>query len=87
MVAGDGAGVGDWRTRRGPEPLEELQAVVLGAARREHEERTGARWYRPLKAGSADGTLIRMPDTPANRAAFGSAGTGDDSAPFPQLGG
>jgi hypothetical protein len=26
-----------------------------------------------------------MPDTPANREAFGSAGTGDDSAPFPQL--
>ena len=26
-----------------------------------------------------------MPDTPANRAAFGSTGTGDDSAPFPQL--
>ena len=38
-----------------------------------------------LKAASADGTLIRMPDTPANRAAFGSTGTGDDSAPFPQL--
>ena len=40
---------------------------------------------RPLKAGSIDGTLIRVPDTPANRAAFGSVGTGDDSAPFPQL--
>ena len=26
-----------------------------------------------------------MPDTPANRAAFGSVGTGDDSSPFPQL--
>ena len=40
---------------------------------------------RPLKAGSLDGTLIRVPDTPANRAAFGSVGTGDDSSPFPQL--
>jgi len=26
-----------------------------------------------------------VPDTPANRAAFGSTGTGDDSAPFPQV--
>ena len=26
-----------------------------------------------------------MPDTPANRAGFGSAGTADDSAPYPQL--
>ena len=26
-----------------------------------------------------------MPDTPANREAFGSAGTADDSSPFPQL--
>ena len=35
--------------------------------------------------GALDGTLIRVPDTPANRAAFGSVGTGDDSSPFPQL--
>ena len=40
---------------------------------------------RPLKAGSLDGTLIRVPDTPANRAAFGSVGTGDGSSPFPQM--
>ena len=39
---------------------------------------------RPLRAGSLDGTLIRVPGTPANRAFFGSAGTGDDSSPFPQ---
>ena len=34
---------------------------------------------------SLDRTLIRVPDTPANRTAFGSVGTGDDSSPFPQL--
>jgi hypothetical protein len=34
---------------------------------------------------SLDGTLIRVPDTPANREASGSVGTGDDSSPFPQL--
>src|SRR5437763_168406 len=38
-----------------------------------------------LEVCSLDGTLIRVPDTPANRAAFGSVGTSDDSAPFPQL--
>ena len=48
------------------------RAVIIGRA-------------RPLKAGSLDGTLIRVPDTPANRAAFGSVGTGDDSSPFPQV--
>lgn len=80
---------GDWRNALGPEPLEELQAVVLRASHREHEEQD---WRaviigraRPLKAGSIDGTLIRVPDTPANRAVFGSTGTGDDSSPFPQL--
>src|SRR6266702_2169733 len=40
---------------------------------------------RPLKTGAIDGTLIRVPDTPANRAMYGSVGTGDDSSPFPQL--
>jgi hypothetical protein len=80
---------GDWRNALGPEPLEELQAIVLGASWAGHEDRdwraviTGR--ARPLKAGSLDGTLIRVPDTPANRAAFGSVGTGDDSSPFPQL--
>ena len=78
--------LGDWRRAAGPEPLEELQAVVLGAAREEHDERDWrAVVIGRLKAASADGTLVRMPDTPANRAAFGSTGTGDDSAPFPQL--
>ena len=71
---------GDWRNALGPEPLEELQDIVLRASWAEHEDRD---WRaviigrdRPLKAGSMDGTLIRVPDTPANRAAFGSVGTG-----------
>jgi Transposase DDE domain/Insertion element 4 transposase N-terminal len=80
---------GDWRNALGPEPLEELRDIVLRASWAEHEDRD---WRlviigrgRPLKAGSIDGTLIRVPDTPANRATFGSVGTGDDSAPFPQV--
>jgi Insertion element 4 transposase N-terminal len=78
--------LGQWRQAIGPEPLEELQRVVLGAAREEHDEHDWrAVVIGRLKAASADGTLIRVPDTPANRAAFGSTGTADDSAPFPQL--
>jgi hypothetical protein len=34
---------------------------------------------------AADGMLVNLADTPANRAMFGSTGTADDSAPFPQL--
>jgi hypothetical protein len=80
---------GDWRNAPGPEPLEELRDIVLRASFREHEDRDWraviAGRDRPLKTGSLDGTLIRVPDTPANRAAFGSVGTGDDSSPFPQV--
>ena len=77
---------GDWRDALGPEPLEELQDIVLRAAHAEHKDRDWrAVIIGRLKAGSLDGTLIRVPDTPANRAAFGSAGTGDDSSPFPQV--
>ncbi len=81
--------LGDWRNALGPEPLEELRDIVLRASFAEHEERD---WRaviigrnRPLKTGAIDGTLIRVPDTPANRAVFGSVGTGDDSSPYPQL--
>jgi hypothetical protein len=80
---------GDWRNALGPVPLEELRDLLLGTAWREHREQgcPGAVTIgrkRPLKAGALDGTLLRVPDTPANRAFFGSVGTGDDSSPFPQ---
>jgi hypothetical protein len=81
---------GDWRNALGPVPLEELRDLVLGSAWREHRERgcPGAVTIgtkRPLRAGSLDGTLLRVPDTPANRAVFGTVGTGDDSGPYPCL--
>lgn len=67
----------DWRKGLGPGPLEELQAAVLAAAASEHAARpqqfltfgTG----RPVAACSGDGSAVRVPDTPANRAAFGTA--------------
>jgi len=78
---------GDWRNALGPAPLEELRDAVPGSAWQEHQDGDcGAVTIgrsRPLKAGSLDGTLIRMPDTPANRAVFGTVGTGDDSGPYP----
>jgi hypothetical protein len=38
-----------------------------------------------MMACAADGMLVNLADTPANRAMFGCTGTGDDSSPFPQL--
>jgi hypothetical protein len=75
-----------WREAIGPAPLERLQDMALAGVDGEHRSRD----YRAvtagdLEVGSIDGSLIRVPDSPANRAAFGSAGTADDSSPFPQL--
>ena len=75
-----------WREALGPAPLEQLQDLALAGVDGEHRSHD----YRAVTAGgleigSIDGSLIRVPDTPANRAAFGSAGTADDSSPFPQL--
>ncbi len=75
-----------WRAALGPAPLERLRDRLLAAVDGEHRSRD----YRAvmvggLEVGSIDGSLIRVPDTPANREAFGSAGTADDSSPFPQL--
>ena len=75
-----------WREALGPAPLERLQDLALAGVDGEHRGHD----YRAvtaggLEAGSIDGSLIRVPDTPANRAAFGSAGTADDSSPYPQL--
>jgi hypothetical protein len=85
-----GRAAGDWRNALGPVPLEQLRDLVLGSAWREHAGGgcPGAVTIgkkRPLAAGSLDGTLLRVPDTPANRAFFGTVGTGDDSGPYPCL--
>jgi len=75
-----------WREAIGPGPLQELRDRLLAGIDAEHK----ARDYRAVTAGdldacSIDGSLTRVPDTPANREAFGSAGTADDSSPYPQL--
>jgi hypothetical protein len=77
----------DWRKALGPAPLEELRGTVLAAAAGEHAGRPGQSLTigksRPVAVHSADGSLLRVPDTPENRAAFGSVGTADDSAAWP----
>jgi hypothetical protein len=75
-----------WREAIGPEPLERLRDMLLAAIDGEHRDHD----YRAVAVGdldvySIDGSLTRVPDTPANREAFGSAGTADDSSPYPQL--
>ncbi|MGH3156846.1 MAG: hypothetical protein ACRDNF_09760, partial [Streptosporangiaceae bacterium] len=75
-----------WRDALGPAPLEQLGGMLLAGIDAEHREHD----YRAVTAGeldtcSIDGSLTRVPDTPANRQAYGSAGTADDSAPYPQL--
>ena len=79
-----------WRTALGPAPLAGLQARLLAAVDAEHRDhdyravRVGDSGHE-LQLGSIDGSVTRVPDTPANREAFGSTGTADDSAPYPQV--
>lgn len=78
--------VSTWRDAVGPAPLEELRDMLLAAIDAEHRDHD----YRAVRAGdldvcSIDGSLTRVPDSDANREAFGSAGTADDSSPYPQL--
>jgi hypothetical protein len=75
-----------WREALGPVPLERLRDMALAGIDGEHRVHD----YRAvtvgdLEVGSIDGSLVRVPDTPASRQAFGSAGTADDSSPYPQL--
>ena len=75
-----------WRDALGPGPLEKLRDMLLAAIGAEHDDHD----YRAVQVGdldvcSIDGSLTRVPDTPANRQAYGSAGTADDSSPYPQL--
>lgn len=79
-----------WREALGAVPLIELRDAVLGAAGAEHRDhdhravRIGE-GEDALRLGSIDGSVTRAPDTGANRETFGSTGTADDSAPYPQI--
>jgi hypothetical protein len=76
-----------WRDAVGPGPLQQLRDLVLAGVDAEHREHDfRAVTAVDLDVCSIDGPLTRVPDTPANREAFGSAGTADDSSPYPSSG-
>jgi Transposase DDE domain len=76
-----------WRAAIGPQPLQQLQQEVLAATVAEHRDPAlpAIEVGGGLRLGAIDGTVTRVPDTKANRAAFGSTGTADDSAAYPQI--
>jgi hypothetical protein len=75
--------VTDWRLAVPPPVMEDLFWQAAGPLVSEDEPSAVMLAGRPVAA--ADGMLVNLADTRANRAFFGSTGTADDSAPFPQL--
>jgi len=74
-----------WRTAIGEAPLQQLQREMLDAVIAEHRDPALPRVEvgGGLRLGAIDGTVTRMPDTAANRAAFGTAGAADTG--YPQI--
>jgi hypothetical protein len=75
--------VTDWRVLVPADLMEELFWRAAGPLVSDDEPT--AVLLAGMMVCAADGMLVNIADTPENRAAFGSTGTGDDSAPFPQL--
>jgi hypothetical protein len=73
----------DWRLPVPPDVMESLFWQAAGPLIAVDEP--SAVMLAGMPAGAADGMLVNLADTPANRAFFGSTGTADDSSPFPQL--
>jgi Insertion element 4 transposase N-terminal len=73
----------DWRLPVPPEVMESLFWQAAGPLIAVDEP--SAVMLAGMPVGAADGMLVNLADTPANRAFFGSTGTADDSSPFPQL--
>lgn len=66
------------RKRLGPEPLRRLFDLLAGPGA------SAARW-RDLLVCAFDGTELDVPDSAANRAAYGKPGTGAKQAGYPHL--
>jgi hypothetical protein len=73
----------DWRLPVPPALMEDLFWQAAGPLVAGDEPSAVMLAGRPVAA--ADGMLVNLADTPANRAFFGSTGTADGSSPFPQL--
>jgi putative transposase len=67
-----------WRRRLGPTVMRQLFDETVGVI-------DPAPDWCGLVVGAVDGFHCRLADTPANRERFGSVGTADDTAGFPQL--
>jgi hypothetical protein len=77
-----------WRAAVGPGAVEQLQRELLGEVVAEHGQHgdagpPGVEVGGGLRVGSIDGTVSRMPDTKANRKAFGTAGA--EQTGYPQI--
>lgn len=79
------AGPGDLASRRAQIPVALFRELFRGLAGPVDDGSGPGLTWRGLLVCATGGFLTRVPDTKANRAHFGSAGTSDDSAPFPQL--
>jgi hypothetical protein len=75
--------VTDWRLLIPADVVEDLFWQAAGPLTGDDEP--SAVMLAGLPVAAADGMLVNLADTPANRAFFGSTGTADDSSPFPQL--
>jgi hypothetical protein len=75
--------VTDWRLPVPPALMEELFWQAAGPLIGDDEP--SAVLLAGMPVAAADGMLVNLADTPANRAFFGSTGTADGSSPFPQL--
>jgi hypothetical protein len=78
-------GTGDLARRRAKIPVAVFEDLFWRLAGPIDDGSGPGLTWRGLLVCATDGFLTRVPDTPANRAHFGSAGTSDDSAPFPQV--
>jgi hypothetical protein len=80
-----GTVLSSWRAAIGEAPLQQLQRELLAAVGAEHRDPALPRVEvgGGLRLGAIDGTVTRMPDTAANRAAFGTAGQAETG--YPQI--
>jgi Transposase DDE domain len=83
-----GTVLSSWRAAIGAAPMVRLQRELLAAVVAEHRPDgtagpPGVEVGGELRLGAIDGTVTRMPDTKANREAFGTAGAPDTG--YPQI--
>ena len=74
-------GITQARQRLGPEPLEELFSQVAEPVA---DLDTGGAFLGPWRLMSIDGMEWDVPDTPANREAFGTGGDAGDGSAYPR---